>query len=196
MASLYQHHTDKELVAKLRQGEEAALSEIYERYWGRLFTVAANRLGNAQEAEECVQDVLYKLWRLKDTLYVENDDLSAYLAVGMRNQIFNRRLKRHRERLRAAGYEVNDTKQPSPEQLLIAQELQERIDQTINDLPSQCRIVFELSKKEGKTIKQMADQLGISENTVKYHLKKANRDIRGNLDLSVWFAVLFYFFQK
>lgn len=196
MASLYQHHTDKELVAKLRQGEEAALSEIYERYWGRLFTVAANRLGNAQEAEECVQDVLYKLWRLKDTLYVENDDLSAYLAVGMRNQIFNRRLKRHRERLRAAGYEVNDAKQPSPEQLLIAQELQERIDQTINDLPSQCRIVFELSKKEGKTIKQMADQLGISENTVKYHLKKANRDIRGNLDLSVWFAVLFYFFQK
>ncbi|HWK58610.1 MAG TPA: sigma-70 family RNA polymerase sigma factor [Parapedobacter sp.] len=196
MASLYQHHTDKELVAKLRQGEEAALSEIYERYWDRLFTVAANRLGNAQEAEECVQDVLYKLWRLKDTLYVENDDLSAYLAVGMRNQIFNRRLKRHRERLRAAGYEVNDTKQPSPEQLLIAQELQERIDQTINDLPSQCRIVFELSKKEGKTIKQMADQLGISENTVKYHLKKANRDIRGNLDLSVWFAVLFYFFQK
>lgn len=196
MASLYQHHTDKELVAKLRQGEEAALSKIYERYWDRLFTVAANRLGNAQEAEECVQDVLYKLWRLKDTLYVENDDLSAYLAVGMRNQIFNRRLKRHRERLRAAGYEVNDTKQPSPEQLLIAQELQERIDQTINDLPSQCRIVFELSKKEGKTIKQMADQLGISENTVKYHLKKANRDIRGNLDLSVWFAVLFYFFQK
>jgi len=196
MASLYQHHTDKELVAKLRQGEEAALSEIYERYWDRLFTVAANRLGNAQEAEECVQDVLYKLWRLKDTLYVENDDLSAYLAVGMRNQIFNRRLKRHRERLRAAGYEVNDTKQPSPEQLLIAQELQERIDQTINDLPSQCRIVFELSKKEGKTIKQMADQLGISENTVKYHLKKANRDIRGKLDLSVWFAVLFYFFQK
>lgn len=196
MASLYQHHTDKELVAKLRQGEEAALSEIYERYWDRLFTVAANRLGNAQEAEECVQDVLYKLWRLKDTLYVENDDLSAYLAVGMRNQVFNRRLKRHRERLRAAGYEVNDAKQPSPEQLLIAQELQERIDQTINDLPSQCRIVFELSKKEGKTIKQMADQLGISENTVKYHLKKANRDIRGNLDLSVWFAVLFYFFQK
>lgn len=196
MASVYQHLTDKQLVAKLRQGDEAALSEIYERYWDRLFAVAANRLGDPQEAEECVQDVFYKLWRLGETLHVENDDLSAYLAIGMRNQVFNRRLKRHRERLRAAGYEITETKQPSPEQLLIAQELQHRIDRAIKKLPSQCRIVFELNKKEGKTIKQMANELGISENTVKYHLKKANRDIRGNLDLSVWLAMLACFFQK
>src|SRR5690606_1082345 len=93
MASIYQHNTDKELVAKLRQGDEAALSEIYERYWDKLFVVAANRLGDQQEAEECVQDVLYKLWRLRETLFIENDNLSAYLAVGVRNQVFNRRLK-------------------------------------------------------------------------------------------------------
>lgn len=196
MATAYQYLTDKELVARLGQGDETAFSEIYERYWDRLFAVAANRLGDPQEAEECVQDVFYKLWRLREKLNVENDDLSAYLAVGMRNQVFNRRLKRYRERMRATGYEVTEAKQPSPEQLLIAQELQYRIDRAIKNLPSQCQLVFELSKKEGKSIKQMADQLGISENTVKYHLKKANRDLRGNLDLSVWLALLTYFFQK
>ncbi len=196
MATAYQYHTDKELVAKLRQSDEAALSEIYERYWDRLFVVAANRLGDTQEAEECVQDVFYKLWRLRATLQVENDDLSAYLAVGMRNQVFNRRLKRHRERLRATGFEITEAKNPSPEHLLIVQELQHRIDRAIKNLPNQCRIVFELSRNEGKTIKQVASQLGISENTVKYHLKKANRDIRGNLDLGVWLAVIYYFFQK
>ncbi|MEC3878111.1 RNA polymerase sigma factor [Parapedobacter sp. 10938] len=194
MASAYRNHNDKELVAKLRQGDEVALSEIYERYWDRLFVVATNRLDNQQEAEECVQDVLYKLWRLREKLHVENDDLSAYLAVGIRNQVFNRRLKRHRERLRETGYEIPETKNPSPEQLLIAQELQQRIDRAIKSLPSQCRIVFELNKTEGKTIKQMANQLGISENTVKYHLKKANRDIRGNLDLGAWLVMLTYFF--
>ncbi|MGV3764081.1 RNA polymerase sigma factor [Parapedobacter sp.] len=196
MASAYQYHTDKELVAKLRQGDEAALSEIYERYWDRLFAVAANRMGDTQEAEECVQDVLYKLWRLRETLYIENDDLSAYLAVGMRNQVFNRRLKRHRERLRATGYEMPQTENLSPEHLLIVQELQHRIDSAIKDLPSQCRIVFDLRTDEGKTIKQIADELGISENTVKYHLKKAHRNIRGNLDVTVWLAVFYYFFQK
>jgi len=196
MASVYQHKTDKELVAKLRQSDEAALSEIYERYWDRLFVVAANRLGDPQEAQECVQDVLYKLWRLRETLHVENDDLSAYLAVGIRNQVFNRRLKRHRERLRAAGYEITEVGYPSPEHALIAQELQNRIDHAIKNLPSQCRIVFELSRKEGKTIKQVADQLAISENTVKYHLKKANRDIRGSLDMNIWLALVYYFFQK
>ncbi|GGC32115.1 DNA-directed RNA polymerase sigma-70 factor [Parapedobacter defluvii] len=196
MTSIHRHDTDKELVTKLRQDDEAALSEIYERYWDRLFVVAANRLGDPQEAEECVQDVLYKLWRLRETLHIENDDLSGYLAVSIRNQVFNRRLKRHRERLRVAEYETTDAGHPSPELVLIAKELQKRIDRAINNLPTQCRIVFELSRQEGKTVKQVADQLAISENTVKYHLKKANRDIRESLDLSVWLAVIYYFFQK
>ncbi|RQP18660.1 MAG: RNA polymerase sigma-70 factor [Parapedobacter sp.] len=196
MTSIHRHNTDKELVTKLRQGDEVALSEIYERYWDRLFVVAANRLGDPQEAEECVQDVLYKLWRLRETLYIENDNLSGYLAVSIRNQVFNRRLKRHRERLRVAEYETTDTGHPSPELVLIAKELQNRIDRAINNLPTQCRIVFELSRQEGKTVKQVANQLAISENTVKYHLKKANRDIRESLDLSVWLAVIYYFFQK
>ncbi|MFC7524862.1 RNA polymerase sigma factor [Parapedobacter sp. GCM10030251] len=196
MASIYQHNTDKELVAKLRQGDEAALSEIYERYWDKLFVVAANRLGDQQEAEECVQDVLYKLWRLRETLFIENVNLSAYLAVGVRNQVFNRRLKNHRERLRAARFEITDTGHPSPELELIARELEDRIDRAVKNLPSQCRIVFEMSRHEGKTIKQVAEQLAISENTVKYHLKKANRDIRGSLDASIWLVLIYYFFQK
>lgn len=194
MASDYRQHTDKELVARLRTGDEAAFSEIYERYWDKLFVVSVNRMGDMQEAEESVQDVLHKLWLLRETLTVENDDLSAYLAVAVRNQVFNRRLKRHRERLRAAGYESTDAGHPSPEMELMARELQVRIDQAIQRLPTQCRIVFELSRKEGKTMKQIADELDISENTVKYHLKKANRDIRKNLDMVVWLAMILLFF--
>jgi len=196
MASIYQHHTDKELVSKLRQGDETALSEVYERYWDKLFVVAANRLGDQQEAEECVQDVLYKLWRVRETLFIKNDNLSAYLAVSVRNQVFNRRLKVHRERLRAAGCELADITHPSPELELIARELEDRIEQIVKNLPTQCRIVFEMHRRDGKTIKQVAEQLAISENTVKYHLKKANRDIRGSLNASIWLALIFYFFQK
>lgn len=196
MVSIYQQYTDKELVARLRLGDEAALSEIYNRYWDKLFAVSVNRMGDQQEAEECVQDVLYKLWLIKETLHIANDDLSAYLAVAVRNQVFNRRLRRHRERLRAAGYEVADAGHPSPELELIARELQERIDKAIQALPTQCRIVFEMSRNEGKTTAQIASELSISKDTVKYHLKKANRDIRGNLDIMVWLVAIYCFFQN
>lgn len=196
MALDYQQYTDSELVARLRMGDEAALSEIYERYWDKLFVVSANRMGDQQEAEECVQDVLHKLWLLREELVVENGDLAAYLAVAVRNQVFNRRLKRHRERLRAAEYVTADKKHPSPEAELMARELQERIDRTIHSLPSQCRIVFELSRREGKTMKQIAEELQISENTVKYHLKKANRTLRENLGIITALALVLGFFQK
>lgn len=196
MAISYKKCTDYELVARMKQGDQTAFSEIYERYWDKLFVVSVNRMGDQQEAEECVQDVLYKLWSLRDSFEMDSDSLAGYLSVAVRNQVFNHRLKRHRERLRAEGYEVNDTAHPSPELEVIARELQERIDRAIQALPTQCRIVFEMSRKEGKTAKEIADELNISENTVKYHLKKATRDIRGNLDVIAWFAMIFYFFQK
>jgi len=195
MASIYQNYTDQELVARLRLGDEAAFSEIFNRYWDKLFVVSVNRMGDQQDAEECVQDVLYKLWLSRETLYIVNDNLAAYLAVAVRNQVFNRRLKNHRERLRALGYEATDNGYASPELELIARELEERIDSAIRALPPQCRIVFEMSRKEGKTMAQIAEELAISENTVKYHLKKATREIRGNLDIHAW-MVLVYFFDK
>lgn len=196
MTPNYQQYTDRELVARLRQSDEAAFSEIYERYWDKLFVVSVNRIGDQEEAEECVQDVFYKLWLLRDDFDMDREDLSAYLAVAVRNQVFNRRLKRHRERLRAEGYTFVDTAYPSPEMELIAQELQERIDRVIQALPTQCRIVFEMSRKDGKTMRQIAGELEISENTVKYHLKKANRDIRENLDVVVWLTTMYCFFNQ
>lgn len=196
MKLIYCEYTDKELVARLRVGDEAALTEIYERYWDKLFVVSVNRIGNQHEAEECVQDVMHKLWLLREKLTIENEDLGGYLAVAVRNQVFNRRLKHHRARLQAEGYVAVESRYPSPEQELIARELAERIDKAINTLPTQCRIVFELKQKEGLTTKEIAGKLNVSENTVKYHLKKANRDIRDNLDVIGLFALFYQLFQK
>lgn len=195
MSSPYQYATDSELVARLRKGDEAAFGAIYDRYWDKLFVVSANRIGDQQDAEECVQDVFHKLWTLRETFSLENDNLGGYLAVAVRNQVFNRRLKRHRERLRAEGYTPLQTLPPSPEQEFIARELQKRIDGAIRALPEQCRIVFELRQKEDLTNKEIAERLGISENTVKYHLKKANRDIRGNLEVVTLLGLFYHFFH-
>ena len=196
MEPSYREYTDKELVARLRQSDEAALTEIYERYWDKLFVVSVNRIGNQLEAEECVQDVLHKLWLLREELTLENEALGGYLAVAVRNQVFNRRLKRHRARLKAEGFEVEVSRYPSPEQELIARELAERIDKAIDALPTQCKIVFELKQKDGLTTKEVAEKLNISENTVKYHVKKAHREIRSHLTLIPFFMAICQLFQK
>ncbi|SEN84199.1 RNA polymerase sigma-70 factor, ECF subfamily [bacterium A37T11] len=175
--------TDAELLVLIRQNNQNAFHEIYNRYWDKLMIVASNRLGNVEEAEECVQDIFVKLWELKDTLELQNDSFSYYLSRAARNHAFDIMDKHHRERQRAEGYVPEIRLSPSAESEYLAKELKQKIDEAINQLPAQCQLVFRLSTGEGLSNKDIAEQLNISENTVKSHLKKANKDIRDNLEM-------------
>ncbi|TYR37920.1 RNA polymerase sigma-70 factor [Sphingobacterium phlebotomi] len=180
----YKIYDDQELVRLMRSGDERVLVEIYDRYWEKMLVVAFNRLGNLQEAEECVQDVLYKLWKLRDNLSLTKSELANYLARAVRNHTFNVLEERQRKRMRMSAYnheEITDTL--SPERQLIVQELQQQIDKAIKNLPPQCQLVFVLNKHEGLSAKEIANNLNLSENTVKSHLKKAKKDLGNNTEL-------------
>jgi RNA polymerase sigma-70 factor (family 1) len=193
----YKLYRDQELVQLMRSGDERVLIEIYERYWDRMLAVAFNRLDNQQEAEECVQDVLYNLWKLRDNFELTKMELINYLTRAIRNQSFNILERRHRERLKAADYTFGDNiNHLSPERKLIIRELEKQIDDAINKLPPQCQLVFKLSRQQGLSNKKIAETLNLSENTVKSHLKKANRDIQGNMELLTGLILCYLFFIK
>lgn len=182
--SQYKLYGDQELVQLMQSGDERVLTEIYDRYWLKMLAVAFNRLGNQEEAEECVQDVLYKLWKLRHDFSLAKVDLSNYLARAIRNQSFNVLDQRHRARIKSESYSpVADVDLLSPEREFIIRELQQQINASINSLPPQCQLVFKLSRHEGLSNKDIAKALNLSENTIKSHLKKANKDIQGNISL-------------
>ncbi|MBE8721114.1 RNA polymerase sigma factor [Sphingobacterium pedocola] len=120
----YKIYGDRELVQLMRGGDERVLVEIYDRYWEKMLAVAFNRLGNLEEAEECVQDVLCKLWKLRNDFSLAKHELANYLARAIRNQSFNILDRRHRERLKAEGYSpIEMVNLHTPERELIAREL-------------------------------------------------------------------------
>ncbi|MCD0490575.1 RNA polymerase sigma-70 factor [Pedobacter sp. MC2016-14] len=189
----YKAYGDQALVQLMQSGDERVLTEIYERYWDKMLVVAFNRLGNQEEAEECVQDVLCKLWKLRQDFSLSKVELSNYLARAIRNQAFNVLDRRHRERIRYETFvPVEDINTLSPERQFIIRELQQQIDQSINALPKQCQIVFKLSRQEGLSNKEIAETLNLSENTVKSHLKKANKDLGGKLKM---LAILLFIYN-
>jgi len=192
----YKIYGDQELVQLMRSGDERVLIEIYDRYWEKMLAVAFNRLGNQEEAEECVQDVLYKLWKLRDNFSLVKDELANYLARAIRNQSFNILDRRYRERLKAEGFPpAEEINLHTPEHELIMRELEQQIDSVIRSLPAQCKLVFTLSRHEGFSTKEIAEKLQLSENTVKSHLKKANKDIRNNTKLLTTLVFIPIFFQ-
>lgn len=175
---------DSELITLLNQDSQAAFTEIYERYWDKLLAVSVNRLGDAQEAEECVQDVFTSLW-LRRTCFTVRHTLSTYLGAAIKYQVIKRldeRYLRHRheaERQHSAGRE------PSPETLLLEQELMERIEATVCALPEKCQMVYRMSREEGKSNKKIAEEMRISEKTVEGHITRALTDIRNNLQVAI-----------
>jgi RNA polymerase sigma-70 factor (family 1) len=192
----YKSYGDQELVQLMQNGDERVLIEIYSRYWDKMLAVAFNRLGNQEEAEECVQDVLFKLWKLRDDFSLAKVELSNYLARAIRNQSFNILDRRYRERLKSENYAPEkDINLISPERQFIIREIQEQIDNSINALPPQCKLVFKLSRQEGLSNKEIAEKLNLSENTVKSHIKKANKDIQGDMGL-LTLAFLYLLLQR
>jgi len=190
----YKKYSDYDLLTLFNTNDERVLIEIYDRYWDKMLAVAFNRLGNLEEAEECVQDVLCKLWKLRSTFSLQNEKLSSYLARAVRNQTFNVIYQNRQKRQKLAGYSQQEDviDSISPERKLIIQELQQQIDVAIKNLPPQCQLVFVMNKNEGLTTKEIADKLNLSENTVKSHLKKAKKDLGNNtefLTIIVFFSI-------
>ncbi len=177
---------DRELVLLLKEGSEPALTALYLRYWDKLLAVATNRLDDPEEAEECVQDVFFRLWQRREDLQLSHS-LATYLAVAVKYRVINAMDKQYRlrNRIERSYPELPEYQVFSAEHYLLEKELQEQLSASINKLPEKCRIVFKLSREHGLTHKQIATELDISEKTVEAHISKAMKDIRSNLAVTV-----------
>lgn len=172
---------DEYLLSLLQKGNRRAFTEIYNRYWKKLFTVAANKLHNLADAEELVQDIFLDIWNRRETLSITSS-LSAYLAVAVKYKVIDRMAKKAQQ-IRYRNYAAQHLSvAASPiEDLLNFEELQVRLQKATADLPAKCRLVFELSRNHDFSQKQIAAELGIAEKTVESHLGKALRTLRISL---------------
>ncbi|MBD1431547.1 RNA polymerase sigma-70 factor [Sphingobacterium sp. DN00404] len=173
----YPDFTDNELIDLLRQGDESAFTEIYNRYWKKLFTIASNRVDSLEDAEEIVQDIFISLWNRKTDLQIRLE-LSSYLAVSVKYRVFQT-LNRYFQKRKYRDYILTKEQfDNSTQQLLDFKELQDELAKYVQRLPEKCQLVFRLSREEGCTQKQIAEKLNLSEKTVEAHLGKAFRILR------------------
>lgn len=181
MTALRDTFNEKELMYRLQTGDEKAFAAIYNHYWKQMFYVAAQKLQNLAEAEEIVQDIFMELWRRKEEVHITTC-LSSYLAVCVKYKVINVLAKRNRLlRLQQHNSKQVSLADHSTEQTLQLEELKKQLLKCTSTLPEKCRLVFQLSREEGFSHKQIAASLGISEKTVESHLTKALRTLKTSL---------------
>lgn len=190
--SSYSILDDNELLRLLQLENGAAFTEIYNRWWDKIYSIAANKLHNLTEAEEVVQDIFLEIWNRRKTLQVTTS-LPAYLATAVKYKVINILAERNRQlRYQQHAAQTGNPMDLSTEQWLRFEELQDRLAAAVTALPEKCRLVFQLSREEGLSHKEIADKVGISEKTVEAHLTKALRTLRTELrSLWVFFPGIF-----
>ena len=174
--------TDEYLLSRLNTSDDtSAYIEIYNRYHAQLYVAAYKRCSSTEVAEEIVQDLFINLWKSKGTINIHSS-LSGYLFTAIRNLILNNVHKDDIRKKYNLSFGVSMTEYDnSTEENVIANDLNYHIDSKLAMLPQKCRLVFELSRKQYKSNKQIAFELGISEKTVENHITYAIKSLRMSL---------------
>jgi RNA polymerase sigma-70 factor (ECF subfamily) len=174
----YSTHTDQELVTLLKQGDEAAYTEIYNRYAVPVFYQVNQMLRDRESSKDVVQELFIALWSKADSIR-EEANLAGYLYIAARNRVFKliQKGKVRNDYVSAiAKYatEVNTASLP----LIDERELSRILAREIDLLPEKMKQVFEMSRKQNMSHLQIAQELGISDKTVKKQINKALNILR------------------
>lgn len=178
---------EQKLIYSLKQGNERAWKMLYALHYQALCAFAYNYVKDRLLAEMIVGDAIVHLWEIRDRLELRGS-LRAYLMAMVRNgcmNFMNTRQMRTEVPMSSldnasAGSDEFPT-ESSPLGLLLEKELEKKIKVAVASIPPDSRRVFALSRFGGKSYEEIAQETGISINTVKYHMKRALQHLRSCL---------------
>lgn len=183
---------EKECMRELKKGSYKAFTQIYEAYVCKLYGFVLKQLKNRTLTQDIVQDTFLRLWNNRDQLnYFGN--LQAFLFTIAKHQVIDHFRKQandlqFEEFMELHAHRMEDV---SPEDILLYDEFVRQLALSKKTLSQRECEVYELSREKSIPIKQIASQLGLSEQTVKNHLTAALKKLRKEL---MKYNLLFIFF--
>ena len=155
--------------------EPWAFDEAYRRYGALLYSVALNVLHSSEDAEDCVHDVLVRVWKREGAFALQRGTVRSFLTVCVRNEAISRRRASAR---RHALVTHLQSVTPTSEEFDIPDFVESaRLQQALSGLPQDQRDALELAYFGGKTHVEVAEHLGEPLGTVKSRIALALRKL-------------------
>lgn len=173
-------YSDSELMKRLKKGERTAFNQLFNRYQNKLLFYTFAIVKSEGVAKDIVQEAFIKLWTTRHKLDPDQS-LSGFLYTIARNMALNH--------LKKAGYDQKLKERiweriqeiqvrVETEEVLFERESSKLVQEAIRQLPPRRKQIFTLSREKGLTHQDIANQLGISPNTVKNQIVSALKEIR------------------
>lgn len=179
------------LIHSIRNGDEKVFEKLFKDQYPVLCGYAKKYLNDIDQAEEIVQEMFFNFWQKREKMDI-NISLEAYLFRSVRNSCLNylKHLKVREEHRLATNHELRAKEQEIHDNV-VALELQERIESVIEQLPTERKKIFKMSRYEELKYKEIAEQLNLSVKTVEAQMSKALKYLRLHLSDYLSLFVLF-----
>lgn len=182
--------SDNELIALLQADDGYAYTEIYNRYKRLLYTHAYQRLRNEQEVDDIIHDLFAVLWAKRNSIEFKAN-LAGYLYTSVRNRILDYISHKQVESAYISSFQkFLDEPVSFADYLLRENQLKELVDKEIALLPEKMREIFQFSRKDGYSHREIAEMLGVSEKTVKNQVNNALKILRVKLGFFIWLFLI------
>jgi RNA polymerase sigma-70 factor (ECF subfamily) len=168
------------LISRLQKGEEQAFRQLFDIYYRRLVAFANKLLSDIDLSRSVVQDVIVMLYEKRNEINIHTS-LKSLLFQTVRNRCLNiikrdkMKIEHHKQILE------NNPDFEQPFENLEYSELENSISKAIENLPEQCKKIFTMSRYEGISNQNIADELNLSKRTVETQISKALKRIREEL---------------
>ena len=182
--------TDIDVIREAQRGNRAAFDELVYRYDKQVLSIAARYVNQAEDAKDIYQEVFLRAYRgLKK--FQARSEFSTWLYRITTNVCYTHgsRRKKHAHRTQEHDVDGNDSEdhgllgisEHTSDKHTLNMEISSRIQQALNTLSSQQKLVFTLKHYEGYKLREIAAMADISEGTAKKHLFVATHRLREQL---------------
>ncbi len=186
-----EYNSDYEMAEGLQKGEMDAFNSIFKKYSSRLYGFTIKHLKSKEETEGLVQNVFLKVWENRKNIKKEHS-LKSYLFTIAYHEMVHVFKKKKIFFDISEEYGISVKSSCELEKQIEYNFILEEVDRLIELLPEKQKLVFIKSRKEGKTTKEIAEELNMAPGTVDNNISAALKFIRNKMSSSSPALFLFY----
>ena len=198
------HDVDNDLLISLKSGDLAAFEKFYIEFHPKLFAFSRKFIDDSETAKDILQEVFFDFWTQRSVIDIKTS-VQSYLFRMLHNRCLNH-IRSRKIHEKYVDYSENKLKEAELAfydygldnyTSIFFLEMQDILEKSIQSLPESCRQIFLLSRNEGLTSKEIANQLNISirtvENQIYRSLKIIKEDLKDYLLLApLIFSIVFH----
>jgi RNA polymerase sigma-70 factor (ECF subfamily) len=185
----------EEIIRRLKKDDKSAVDELFGCYYPRLYHFSKSILKIEDGIDDILQEVFVKIWLNRHKIG-NAETFNAYIFTITKNEVLNLIRSNLRDQTFKDELFIRSVAEEYQTQNIIEfDEIKVGIDQIVTGLPERRQQVFILSRNDGLSNKEIAQQLNISEKTVEDHITHAIKHIKSSMkDLGIFSVFYFYLF--